>query len=355
MAALQIRAIPQYRCGLRLALGANSSFSFVSIFLTRDTRACVHTTDACATQSIGFTLSSRMNHSNTAVPSVQERLHQAHQLLAHGERDQATPLLQSLLLDSHARLEAHHLIEAHGLPGSFTNMMGLNCQISPEDDIFRFFCTHPSSKNPLRDYFADGWRTLSELMVLLEEVDKPLLKTSSFLEFASGHGRFTRHLVKAIGAERVTVSDVVRDAVSFSSHTFGVGGFHSSLVPEQVVFPKKYDLVFVLSLFSHLPKSTWGRWLKCLYEGVAKGGVLVFSTHGLKAAKHDNVTLDEDGFFFAPSSESSAIDVEQYGTTFTSEEFVMSQIDKTVGAAALQHRALLQFWNHQDAYVLRRP
>ncbi len=267
----------------------------------------------------------------------------------------ATPLLQSLLLDSHTRLEAHHLIETHDLPGSFTNMMGLNCHISPEDDIFRFFCSHPSSQNPLRDYFADGWRTLSELMVLLESIDKPLLKTSSFLEFASGHGRFTRHLVKAIGAERVTVSDVVRDAVSFSRRTFAVRGFESLLVPEQVVFPQKYEVVFVLSLFSHLPKSTWSRWLKCLYDGVAPGGVLVFSTHGMKAAKHDNVTLDEDGFFFAPSSESSAIDVEQYGTTFTSEDFVMSQIEQTLGTNLLQHKALLQFWNHQDAYVLRRP
>jgi cyclopropane fatty-acyl-phospholipid synthase-like methyltransferase len=296
-----------------------------------------------------------MSHPNTAVPSVHERLQQARQHLVQGERDTATPLLQSLLLDPHTRLEAHHLIEAHGLPGSFTNMMGLNCHISPEDDIFRFFCAHPSSQNPLRDYFADGWRTLSELMVLLEAVDKPLLKTGGFLEFASGHGRFTRHLVKAIGAQRVTVSDVVRDAVSFSSQTFGVRGFESLLIPEQVVFPQKYDVVFVLSLFSHLPKSTWARWLKCLYDGVAPGGVLVFSTHGMKAAKHDNVTLDEHGFFFAPSSESSAIDVEQYGTTFTSEDFVMSQIEQTLGANVLQHKALLQFWNHQDAYVLRRP
>jgi SAM-dependent methyltransferase len=295
-----------------------------------------------------------MNHSNTLVPSVTDRLKKAHQHLSLGERDLAAQLLQPLLLEQNTRLEAHHLIEAHGLAGSFTNMMGLDCQISSADDIFRFFCSHPSSLNPLRDYFADGWRTLSELMVLLEEVDKPLLKTGSFLEFASGHGRFTRHLVKAIGAQRVTVSDVVSDAVLFSSQTFGVRGFHSSLVPEQVVFPQRYDVVFVLSLFSHLPQSTWSRWLKCLYEGVAPGGVLVFSTHGLKAAKHDNVTLDAQGFFFAPSSESLAIDVEQYGTTFTSEDFVLSQIEQTLGANVLEHKALLQFWNHQDAYVLRR-
>jgi SAM-dependent methyltransferase len=275
--------------------------------------------------------------------------------ISAGNAEAAVQALQQAIQHPSTRLQAHNLIERHGLRGCFRNMLGLNCEISPEDDIFRYFASHPTSLNPLRDYLADGWRTLSELMLLLEAVNKPLLKSGSFLEFASGHGRFTRHLVKAMSASRVTVSDVVSDAVMFSTQTFGVRGFQSSLVPEQVVFPQKFDVVFVLSLFSHLPKSTWSRWLKCLYDGVASGGVLVFSTHGMKAAKHDNVTLDAEGFFFAPSSESSAIDVEQYGTTFTSEGFVMSQIEQTLGADVLQHKAVLQFWNHQDAYVLRRP
>lgn len=234
-------------------------------------------------------------------------------------------------------------------------MMGLNCEIAPADDIFRFFEGHPSSVNPLRDYLADGWRTLSELLVLLEAVDKPLLKAGSFLEFASGHGRFTRHLVKALGAKRVTVSDVVPDAVAFSSGSLGVQGFLSSVVPEEVIWPTRYDVVFVLSLFSHLPRRTWSRWLARLYDAVAPGGVLVFSTHGLKAARHDNVTLDADGFFFAASSESQAIDVEEYGTAFTSEAFVRARIAETVGADRLIHQAPVHFWNHQDAYVLQRP
>ena len=91
--------------------------------------------------------------------------------------------------------------------------MGVNCEISPQDDIYRFFDGHPTSINPLRDYLADGWRTLSELMLLLESVDRPLLRVASFLEFASGHGRFTRHLARALGAGKVTVSDVVPSAV----------------------------------------------------------------------------------------------------------------------------------------------
>lgn len=281
-------------------------------------------------------------------------LAEGRELLAQGDRTGAAQVLARARDERDTCLAAHALIEAQGLVGSFSNVMGLDCTIAAQDDIFGFFAGHPSSRNPLRDYLADGWRTLSELMILLEAVDQPLLKTARVLEFASGHGRFTRHLVKAIGAERVVVSDVVHSAVDFSRNTFGVDGFASASVPEKVEWPGRYELVFVLSLFSHLPRSTWSRWLKVLYEAVAPGGLLVFSTHGIKAANFDDVTLDEEGYFFAASSESTAIDEQEYGTTFTSEAFVLARIAETVGADKLIHRMPVHFWNHQDAYVLRK-
>lgn len=287
--------------------------------------------------------------------AAQQLLHEGVQLLQQGDRVGAAQVLARAREVRETLLEAHDLIEQHALVGSFTNMTGLECKISPEDDIFGFFASHPSSVNPLRDYFADGWRTLSELLLLLEAVDQPLLKTPQVLEFASGHGRFTRHLVKALGAERVTVSDVVPGAVEFARQTFGVQGFLSASVPESVQWPRQYDLVFVLSLFSHLPRSTWTRWLQVLHGAVAPGGLLVFSTHGMKAAHFDSVQLDEEGFFFAPSSESNAIDAQEYGTAFTSEDFVIQRIAETWGDQALVHRSLVHFWNHQDAYVLRKP
>ena len=138
--------------------------------------------------------------------------------LQAGERTLASAALCEARKHPETRLQAHNLVERHGLEGGFRPMLGLNCEIALADDIFHFFAGHPTSINPLRDYLADGWRTLSELMLLLEAVDRPLLKTGRFLEFASGHGRFTRHLVKALGAERVTVSDVVPDAVDFARY-----------------------------------------------------------------------------------------------------------------------------------------
>ena len=128
----------------------------------------------------------------------------------------------------------------------------------------------------------------------------------------------------------------------------------SASVPEQVQWPQRYELVFVLSLFSHLPRSTWSRWLKVLWDAVAPGGLLVFSTHGLEAACRAGVALDETGYFFAASSESNAIDAQEYGTAFTDEAFVRARVHELAGEQAVARFEPLAFWNHQDAWVLRR-
>jgi 2-polyprenyl-3-methyl-5-hydroxy-6-metoxy-1,4-benzoquinol methylase len=288
-------------------------------------------------------------------PIAPDWLDQASALIAQGDTAAAVALLSPALARVESRLVAHNLMERHRLPGAFAEWMGCACEIAPADDIYRFFEAHPLSSNPLRDYLADGWRTMSELVLLLEEVDRPLLRTKSVLEFASGHGRFTRHLVKALGANRVVAADVVEDAVTFARETFGVQGFVSAAVPEQVQWDRQHDLVFVLSLFSHLPDATWSRWLQRIYGMVSPGGVLVFTTHGAEAVLKQGVTLNENGYFFAPSSESNAIDGQEYGTTFTSAAYVRARIAEHLPGAKLLKFAPRQFWHHQDAYVVEKP
>ncbi|MBF5004011.1 class I SAM-dependent methyltransferase [Diaphorobacter sp. NR2-3-3-1] len=293
--------------------------------------------------------------SDNASTTIPDPIAEAKALMGRGEMEAAGQALVAARDVAATRLAAHNLIEEHFPLLSYGQWMGCPCQISEADDIFKFFAAHPSSLNPIRDYLADGWRTLSELVLLLEEVGHPLLRTRSVLEFASGHGRFTRHLVKALGAERVVANDVVVDSVEFSRRTFGVEGFVSPSVPEQVQWNKKHDLVFVLSLFTHLPASTWSRWLRRIFDMVEPGGVLVFTTHGAEAVFKQNVTLDDNGYFFVASSESNAIDGQEYGTTFTSEAFVRARIAETLPEARLLKVAERQFWHHQDAIVIEKP
>ena len=76
----------------------------------------------------------------------------------------------------------------------------------------------------------------------------------ALLDFASGYGRLTRHLVLALDPVRVWVSDIKDKAVAFQRRRFGVHGFPSTAEPDDLAVTERFDLIFVGSLFSHLPE-----------------------------------------------------------------------------------------------------
>lgn len=287
-------------------------------------------------------------------PTVTELIALARQCVGAGERDRAALYLRAAIQLEPANLDAHNLREQERLADFMSGWTGVNALISKDDDIFRFFAGHPTSLNPVRDYLADGWRTLSELMWLLEVHDLPLTKVTSFLEFASGFGRFTRHLVKRLPAGALCVSDIVPESMAFLPAHFPVQAVVSSAVPEELALPRQFQVIFVLSLFSHLPAASWSRWLARLWRATAPAGLLVFTTHGQSCIDRANVKVGDDGFAFFSGSESTAIEQADYGVTYTSEEFVRSAV-RAHAPGAVHSVMPDHFWSQQDAHILCRP
>jgi SAM-dependent methyltransferase len=227
--------------------------------------------------------------------------------------------------------------------------------VHPEDDMYAF-AVHAISSETLAAmaYFRAG----ASMIDVIERVATwhfgGMNKIESILDFAAGYGRSTRFLVEYLPADTVTVGEIQLDALDFQAREFGVSTLQSTSDPAALRTPRRnFDFVFVASLFSHLPRSTFGRWLEKLWEMVAADGVLVFSVH-------DEVldTLDaewEDGFAFIPANEVSALDTEEYGTNFTTEAFVREQLAQTVGedaADAVRLPRALCFM--QDVWVITR-
>jgi len=264
--------------------------------------------------------------------------------------DEAARLFSEVLTQDNSNLHAHNALERMQATQSYGRWMRINCIIDERDDIFHFFSNHEVAKNPVREYLSDGWRTLSELMLLLETVDRPLLKFANVLEFAAGYGRFTRHLAAALPG-KVTCADVMPGSVDFLREQFGVAGFESSHDPEKVVFPENYDLIFVLSMFTHLPIPMWAPWLRVLHGAVKPGGLLVISVHNEEFAREAGVVFDSAGTHFIASSESSSIDGQIYGTTLTTRQFIENLVRDVFGSAPLLYQPRA-FWHGQDAVII---
>lgn len=284
--------------------------------------------------------------------TVEEMLARARGLEAESP-DEAGRMYAKALLAEPSNLEAHNSLERLGAVERYGAWMLVNCVIDPRDDIFHFFVNHELAKNPVREYLSDGWRTLSELLMLMDAVEQPLTTSGAVLEFAAGFGRFTRHLVRAIPG-RVTVSDIHPGSVEFLREQLGVEGFYSTHDPEKLTIPAQYDLVFVLSMFTHLPPAMWGPWMRKLYSAVKPGGHLVFTVHNESLAAHFSQEYGPDGTLFMATSESRELEGAQYGTTFAKRAWVEAEVKRTLGQPVSLFREAA-FWHGQAAVVVRRP
>ena len=152
----------------------------------------------------------------------------------------------------------------------------------------------------------------------------------------------------------VTSCDIHPEAINFLNEKFGVDVVLSNSIPEKLEISDKFDVIFALSFFSHMPKITFGRWLKRLSSFLKPGGYFIFTTHGLlSTAFLPDVEFDDDGFWFQPASEQEDINTSEYGLTCTQPKYVFSQIFESL---ELTIKCFQEgyWWGHQDLFVIKR-
>ena len=149
-------------------------------------------------------------------------------------------------------------------------MIRLNCEaaaatgvvasVHPQDFIYWFCCRHPhlTLEAAISYYFSDGARSAEKLDGIVTELGFERGQPIKLLEFASGYGCVTRHLKKHARWD-LTSCDIHSEAIDFLDRQIGVKTLQSVHLPEQFATIEKYDVVFALSFFSHLPGSVPNR------------------------------------------------------------------------------------------------
>ena len=213
----------------------------------------------------------------------------------------------------------------------------------------------------VRMYFQGGEWNAAEMAGVVREHGFPLVEAGSVLEFACGWGRVTRHLVHLMDRSRLTVSDVDPVAVQFVCRKLGVRGFASAIAPLDLRREERYDVILIVSLFSHLPLADWGPWLGRLGRLLEPGGALAFSTLGMHAfdvnipdAERGAFQEVAEGFFYRAANETRGrLSTDHYGLSYVAEGPVRDLVEQHFPGSivAACPRALSIF---QDVYVLER-
>jgi hypothetical protein len=121
---------------------------------------------------------------------------------------------------------------------------------------------------------------------------------------------------------------VHQPAVDFTLSRLGVDSFLSPTQPVDWRVTRKFDVVFALSFFSHMPHATFGPWLGRLLDVLAPGGILIFTTHGAISVENmksagSGAVFDQSGFFWDMHSDQRDLDSKDYGTSAVTLAYVV--------------------------------
>jgi SAM-dependent methyltransferase len=237
----------------------------------------------------------------------------------------------------------------------------VNLNISKHDLMCQYMIRkRPSVQQGYVQYFRSGLHMMEVLRVIVLHTLGHLDRVA-FLDFASGYGRLTRFLAHEVDPKRIWVSDVKIRAVEFQREQFGVHGLVSTDAPEDFLPGIRFDCIFVASLFTHLPESSFERWLQRLYSLLSPRGLLIFTVNDVSLLGKSVAKARGNDFVFHRFSEEvmlrsgdQALDVCEYGSTYISEAFVRRALQEPAFENKRYARYDRGMWSRQDIYILFR-
>jgi SAM-dependent methyltransferase len=245
---------------------------------------------------------------------------------------------------------------------------GVIPDIHPDDLMFQFYLKQDRDFQTggvgVQRYFESGRKSAQRVDDLVRRFAAPSQGRLNLLEFASGYGCVTRHFERMNRNYNIVACDIHPNAIEFLLQVMGVEAILSEAVPEKFGPRHSFQIIFAISFFSHMPDTTWGRWLRTLVELLSENGILIFTTHGERIARTwrsdkcisrwwGDIELNESGYWFRPESEQHDLSTAEYGTTLVAPRYVISKISKIKGASLL-HFEEGSWWGLQDTYIVQK-
>jgi len=237
----------------------------------------------------------------------------------------------------------------------------VNREIHPKCEMYKYARAQLGSDKLATEYYFHSAEFLVNNMLKFFDDESIDLGEKDLLDFASGYGRFTRYFVNVF--KKVTISDLDQEMLDFNKDQLGAGGFLSRLDSEKTANkqPRKYDVVFCFSFFTHLNEQVWTDWFKKLFGLVSEDGYLIISTHGYKL--FEKLAPDQFGkpeqqsseFVFWGANETlGRLDPNYYGTNIIKDSFVDKVISQMKNICISKKFEMGDFDLHHNIYIFKK-
>jgi len=229
--------------------------------------------------------------------------------------------------------------------------------ILDSDEMFR-----SGVPGAIEHYFSVGRSAINIIANAMVLTGRTRFET--VLDLPCGGGRVTRHLTVFLPDAKLFVAELDKAKEAFVARVFGATPI--VVAPDFSNDPeRRFDLVFVGSLLTHLDVAPFKRAVQWFIKAVADDGLLVLTTHGrrhdvaerkilrnVNPSKWAKVTQDceRSGFGYVETETKGS---ESYGISWSAPSWVLKQFenDPRVRIVTFQEAA----WdNHQDVIILQR-
>ena len=152
-------------------------------------------------------------------------------------------------------------------------------------------------------------------------------------DFGCGCGRTLPWIVEALPAAEVTGVDVDEDAIEWCRRNLRRVAFErTAFLPPLRFPPDSFDLIYCISVFTHLDSNAQHLWLAEFRRILRPGGALVLTVHGARAReglnKANREELDRAGLLHLRSTKLEGLVPPGYHTTWHTMEHVTARFQE---------------------------
>lgn len=235
---------------------------------------------------------------------------------------------------------------------SLLEMQGLRLNIPPAHLQIRVGGAYNEN------FFRLGDRLGRSVESMLSLVGKSFYDFKSILDFGCGCGRVVIPLsLRLKNRGKLFGSDIDPEAIAWCQrHIKGVGGFEvNPHKPPSPFGDGQFDLIYGISVFTHLPEAMQFAWLEDLHRICADGAHLVLTFHGERHyAKMEGPLrkkLDKHGFAYSDAPKGTTDGLPDfYQTSFHKADYVRENWSRYFEVLEIKPEQV----GTQDAVLLRK-
>jgi SAM-dependent methyltransferase len=207
----------------------------------------------------------------------------------------------------------------------------------------------------VQSYAAAGKTIAFDLDVGMQSAGIYLPEGAEVLDFGCGPGRVAQWFQRINPATNVHGCDIDPEAIEWASANLPGIFVNNGFEPPLPYSEKKFDLIYSISVFSHLPEELQFRWLEELRRVTKPGGYLLLSVHGANLASRshslsaDEKVLENTGFLYRQGNGVAGLP-SFYQNTFHTVAYIHREWSKFFDVRFILKRGIN---THQDLVICR--